>query len=251
MKKKSIAALLAMMLGPYGLHRFYLGQRALGIVYLVIGTFLTMVTIIEGEPAILIAALIALIDAILFAVMPQEEFDAKYNKNSYYSYQGNRERSSFEQRRKTKENQNNYDYLSIIEDLKEDLEDDFQQPKTHFHLACCYSRLEKDQAAFFHLEKAITFGFVDFAVIHHHDDLSYLRTLPEFKDFVLNGYKNIVQLPVSEENILAKVAVADDHEVENQEGLNLLDQIVLLGELREKGILTEEEFYAQKSRLLR
>lgn len=251
MKKKSTAAFLAMLLGPYGLHRFYLGQRPLGIVYMFFGCFFTMLTIEEGVPMILIPILLATIDAILFSVMPQEEFDAKYNSDKKFGFgariQARRERQQFKQRQKNKANSRHYDYPSIIEDLQEDLEEDFNQPKTHFHLACCYSMLEKSHEAFFHLEKAITFGFVDFAAIHNHDDLAYVRSMPKFDKFVLNGYKNNSEIASPKQNLLSDAAEKEAEE----DGLSLLDQIVILGELRSKGILTEEEFATQKHKLLK
>lgn len=262
MKKKSTAAILAVILGPYGLHRFYLGQRPLGIMYMFFGCFFTMLTIEEGVPIILLPILLATIDAILFSVMPQEEFDAKYNShktsniNSYFNqdkYHERRENQELKQQQRNKRNKGNYDYVSIIKDLQDDLEGDFQQPKTHFHLACCYSMLEKSHEAFFHLEKAIAFGFVDFGAIHNHEDLAYVRSMPKFDKFVLNGYKNVNPLPPPEQNLLSQSTLQNEEAVEEdaEEGLSLLDQIVILGELREKGILTEEEFAAQKHKLLK
>lgn len=66
MKSKSTAALLAFFLGGLGIHRFYLGQNVMGILYLVFcWTF--------------IPALIAFIDFFVFIFMSESRFNYKYN----------------------------------------------------------------------------------------------------------------------------------------------------------------------------
>ncbi|WP_213277470.1 TM2 domain-containing protein [Chryseobacterium indologenes] len=66
MKSKSTAALLAFFLGGLGIHRFYLGQNIMGILYLVFcWTF--------------IPALIAFIDFFVFIFMSENRFNYKYN----------------------------------------------------------------------------------------------------------------------------------------------------------------------------
>jgi len=69
-KDKIIATLLAFFLGGFGIHRFYLGQVGLGIVYLIFcWTF--------------IPAVIAFIDFIGILVMSNEDFDRKYNTHLF------------------------------------------------------------------------------------------------------------------------------------------------------------------------
>lgn len=64
-KSKLVAALLALFLGGFGIHKFYLGRVGQGILYLVFcWTF--------------IPALIAFIEAILLLVMSDEKFNQKY-----------------------------------------------------------------------------------------------------------------------------------------------------------------------------
>lgn len=67
MKSKTTAAVLAFFLGSFGVHRFYLGQAGLGILYLVFcWTF--------------IPTIIALIDFFGFLLMSEEAFNQKYNR---------------------------------------------------------------------------------------------------------------------------------------------------------------------------
>lgn len=66
MKNKSTAAILAFFLGGIGIHRFYLGQSGLGILYLIFcWTF--------------VPAIIALVDFIIFLTMDEDKFNMKYN----------------------------------------------------------------------------------------------------------------------------------------------------------------------------
>ncbi len=69
MKSKTTAALLAFFLGGLGVHRFYLGQPLLGIIYLLLCWTL-------------IPAIIGLIDFIVLVTYSDEKFDRKYNQRS-------------------------------------------------------------------------------------------------------------------------------------------------------------------------
>jgi TM2 domain-containing membrane protein YozV len=65
-KNKFIAAILAFFLGGFGVHHFYLGNAAFGVLYLLFCWTL-------------IPAIIAFIEFIVFLVMPERDFDARYN----------------------------------------------------------------------------------------------------------------------------------------------------------------------------
>ena len=66
MKSKTITAILALLLGALGIHRFYLGQIGYGIIYLLLS--------FTG-----ISAILAIIDFVMFLMMSDQEFDHKYN----------------------------------------------------------------------------------------------------------------------------------------------------------------------------
>ncbi len=64
-KSKVAAALLAFFLGGFGVHKFYLGQVWLGLIYLLFcWTF--------------IPALVAVIEGVFYLTMPDERFAARY-----------------------------------------------------------------------------------------------------------------------------------------------------------------------------
>jgi TM2 domain-containing membrane protein YozV len=66
MKDKTTAAILAFFIGGIGIHRFYLGQAGLGIVYMLFCWTL-------------IPSFVAFIDFIAFLAMSRQSFDLKYN----------------------------------------------------------------------------------------------------------------------------------------------------------------------------
>ncbi len=66
MKNKTTAGLLAIFVGYFGAHKFYLGQTGIGVVYLLFCW--------TGIPGI-----IALIEGIILLSMSDDEFNKKYN----------------------------------------------------------------------------------------------------------------------------------------------------------------------------
>lgn len=67
MKSKTVAGLLGIFLGAFGVHRFYLGQPIIGLFYLFFcWTFVT--------------ALSGFVEGLMFLAMGEERFNRKYNK---------------------------------------------------------------------------------------------------------------------------------------------------------------------------
>jgi len=67
-KNKVVAGLLAIFLGDFGIHKFYLGKPVQGILYLFFCWFF------------FIPGIIAFIEGIMYLAMSDEAFNAKYNK---------------------------------------------------------------------------------------------------------------------------------------------------------------------------
>jgi hypothetical protein len=255
MRKKNVAGIYALLLGTLGLHRFYLGQRGLGFLYFVATMFCIVLSMENEAPIILIPALVTLVDAFLFFGMPKELFDKKFNREFLQDEPQQTMRGERRQRRENRrvspekmlkataiEKYRQFDYEGAIEDLKKSLSEKYDDPATHFNLACCYSLLEKTGPSLFHLGKAVQFGFVDFDKIEQHPGLAFLRTQAEFREFVKNGYRHNGALPPPEEDLLSQTPPQKED--------TLLAQINRLSELRNKGMLTEEEFLVQTKRVL-
>ena len=70
-RNKYVAAILAFLLGPLGIHRFYLGRIGSGILMLVLSC--TLIGLILSVPW-------ALIDMVRYLVMSEREFAARYTR---------------------------------------------------------------------------------------------------------------------------------------------------------------------------
>lgn len=266
MKDKTVAAFLALFFGIFGVHRFYLGNRTLGILYLVLFFITASLSAGMEGPVVLISALLGFIDFILLAVMPRVEFDKRYNQE-YLRYDaaaparyesGPRytrapERSDRSTLQRLKSDGivhfRAYRYADAIEAFEEALLLAPEDPSLHFNLACCFSELEDGAAAFEHLELAFEYGFDQPAKLKEHRALAWLRGKPEFEAFVANGYRRKPSaLPAPEPDLLASQPMKPAQNATPP--TDLLEQIAQLGELRERGILDEEEFAEQKRRIL-
>lgn len=248
-KQRKTAALLALLLGIFGAHRFYLGQRRRGIAHLVFAIIGILSLDGGGSPFLPILAIIAVIDAVLFFTMSDEAFDQKYNA-------GGRERAPAHARESVYDRSqeaipNPYkksgvrkfragQYDEALADFLRALEENSEDMAVHFNLACCYSLKHDVQKSLFHLGKAVEYGFWDFEKIHEHEALEYIRNTEAFDSFVANDYRLVQELPSPQEDLLES----------EPSGPDLLDQIANLGELMEKGVITREEFNEQKRKLL-
>lgn len=262
MKDKNVAGLLALFFGWAGIHRFYLGQVGMGIFYVIL-------------MPIGLSFLLGLIDAIAFFSTDKEVFDDKYNpqqrewkerprqqESRYRERQverpERREPSRPPAKRAAPGNDNlkskgilkykDYDYDGAIAEFEKALELNPNDIAVHFNLACAHSLTENAERSFFHLDRAVALGFTDFKRIKTHDALAFLRVQDGFDNFEANGFR-LAPAAAPE----APLATAPPPAVEKNipiPGGDLLDQLQRLGDLRERGLLSEEEFASQKRKLL-
>jgi tetratricopeptide (TPR) repeat protein len=121
-----------------------------------------------------------------------------------------------------------YDYAGAIEDFGKALAADPKDVAVHWNLTCLYSLTEQKELGFYHLQKAVELGFVDFDKVKTHEALAYLRVQPEFDTFSRSGFKMS----------------------EDMEHSDILQQLKDLSLRREKGLLTEKEFADMSKRLM-
>lgn len=256
-KSKVVAGVLALTLGIFGVHRFYLGKKFLGIVNFAAFFILMFITVEADGPWIAPLAVLSFIEAILFFVMPKSEFDAKYN--SGVVMREDRKEAKVQEKRKggdkafTRKSRGNL----IIKDafiaykagqydmarkyFEDALQYDYNDPQTHFMLACCQSLGHDAKQAYFHLASAVDFGFQEFEEIYQNEALQWLRAQPDFDPFVQNGYRQLPYLPTPKPNLLETKSYYD---------ATVLDRIADLGELLERGVISREDFESQKKGLL-
>ena len=268
MKNKIVAAILALFFGVLGVHRFYLGRKFWGIMHLMLFAATFTLTVNKVGPFIIAPAILGFIDAVLFFVMPQEDFDDKYNAKylrkkqrrqeewySYYEEQEEEPRTKKSRKKQQRENMEalfnkigfdkfrSGDFAGAADAFRDALEQSADSPMIHYHLACTFSMLHDAPSGFEHLEKAVDRGFSDFAKLEKHAALHYLRLQPEYAKFVANGYR---RRPIPAES----ADTPTTHSSPSAESPTVVDELFQLGELMEKGLISEAEFSREKQRLL-
>ena len=276
-KSRITAALLALFFGSFGLHRFYLNQTGLGI-------FFIALLIMTKFWAAGILGFVGIIDAIAFLMMSDADFDRKYNNGQQPEFGRNRPGRAGQRNQRTgqrnqqrrpvavpkyqtqrpqqrtqratqqprpaqrpKQRHNPFKQSGIqkykdfeleeaIKDFQKGLEISPKDISLHFNIACAYSLTEQADKAYYHIERAVALGFTDFEKIKTHDDLAFVRIQPQWDDFSGNGFKNQNLIEAPKADLL-------DSSV-------LLDQLNKLAELKEKGLITEEEFAVEKKKLM-
>lgn len=245
MKSKSTAAILALIFGIFGLHRYYLGKKFQGILHTIMFfiTFLISTNNPSLEAALLLPAILGFMDAILLFVMPRQEFDEKYNARylEFEPIKQDPKESLFDYYKSLGINKyRELDFAGAAHSFLESIEKFGDSPQVHFNLACCYSMLNDAEMTYLHLEKAVSNGLDNLEKIHEHKALAFIRQDESFNSFVKNNYKrplNDVQAEIAENNT-------------EGEKLDLYGSLLKLGDLKEKGIINEEEFNHQKKKIL-
>lgn len=267
LRNKTAAGLLALFAGWAGIHRFYLGQTGLGILYF----FLMFV----GASFVL-----GIIDAIVFLTMSEADFNRKYNKDQgmvppiyHQRMQGGypppvqRPASRFNSPIRNmkfpdRTTQNPYkisgikkykdfDLEGAIEDFKKGLEAEPKDIALHFNIACAYSLTEQVDLAYSHLDRAVALGFNDFEKIQTHDDLAFVRIQDRWDEFKENGFllkTTSLQPPPVQAPTPATPPAARETPVQDDV---LLTQLKRLADLRDRGLLSEQEFNLEKRKLTR
>ena len=255
MKSRQTAAFLALFLGAFGVHRYYLGQAGLGIFYFFSNFLMPFFRLPFGF-------ILGIIDAMAFFFMSDEEFDRRYNKNVNIREKRRRTRKRVERRRRPqservtaqrarkvkatrrnpfklsgKKKLNEFDLNGAIEDFKRSIEITHDDAEVHYMLASAYSLNEEAENAFSHLSQAVSYGFKDYEKIKTDDALAFIRIHPDFDEFERAGYRtgNVKQAPIQKE-------IKDD---------TLLAQLQRLAEMRKKGLITDEDFEVEKRRIMR
>jgi len=279
-KSKTVAGVLALTLGIFGVHRFYLGNRLWGMANFVGFFLLLFISIAADAPIVLFLMIPAFIEAILFFVMPKKEFDFKYNGGIQPSNKEKREERILrrrsgqeEERMRDRKERRTFDPGHvrksrgnlIIKDafiaykaghydmarkyFEDALQYDYNDPQTHFMLACCHALNKDARQAYFHLASAVDFGFQEFEEIYHNEALEWLRNLPDFEAFVQNGYRQLAYLDKPKPDLLESKS-SDLLESKSYYDATVLDRIADLGELLERGVITKDDFESQKKSLL-
>jgi TM2 domain-containing membrane protein YozV len=280
-KSRIKAILLALFTGFVGGHKFYLGKAGGFIGFMIL--FIVSLNVFRSP---ILSFIAGIVDAIKLINMSDELFNERYNGASRADsgrYQPrsaggrpqNNNRSGTQRQtssapgkgpiQSTKANAlkvsglkkyKDFDLEAAIDDFTEALQLMPGDPVVHFNLACAYSLTEKKERAYFHLSQAVATGLKDVQKILSHDDLAFVRIQPEFETFRTSGFRDY-NIPAiqnektgNKQNTSANPGNSKENELFHQEDA-LLAQLQKLSELRQKGILSEDEFQFERKKILR
>ena len=272
-RSRVTAGILSLLLGSFGVQKFYLRQNGIGILMILSLIFTASMTM----PFLFIWGII---EGAMLLKMSDQEFDRKYNRyaaknrrDDYLEQRRERQiqktrgkvgrRGNMEERKpistgrkaiakanpfKTSgiKKYKDYDLEGAIEDFSRGLDINQNDVALHFNIACAYSLTEEKDKAYYHLSKAVALGFKDFELISSKDDLAFVRIQPEFEEFKNSGYA----LGVRSNSETSPRAQQKDEDLVITDDV-LLSQLNKLDELRKKGLLSQEEFKLERKKLLR
>lgn len=278
MKNKTTAAILAILFGGFGAHKFYLRDGGGGIFYIM----LTMFSISLRFP---IGWILAWIDALSLFTMSEETFNKRYN-NRPITHQRRRDnrrsgRNPYEsprqQQRTTRRSRGqqapsrakriirdnpfktsglkrlkDFEFDLAETDLNKALELSPDDAEIHMGLAKVYSLEEKTAKSYHHISKALALGYKGKEEVQQADEFAYIRVQESYDEFASSGFLTV---PAQERAKIKKntktgtTAVNPPKDDLLQNDL-LLSQLNKLQELRNKGLLSESEFQQEKVKLM-
>lgn len=278
MLNKNVAAFLAIFLGVFGTHQFYIGRWWAGVIqgaFFIFAIFAAVTGAPEEMlvPMFLIATIIPFLTGILWFVMPSQRWHERYDKlvgeDALPAYgtaispgdSGDLKAEGIRYYRSA-------DYDLAVEAFTEAVGVDYGDPGSHFNLACSFAQLGRYPEALQHLELSVTFGLPKPERIEKHPALGAMRKLPAFAQFRANNYRRQAyitdngqedaetRVPEKEEAIetIQDFATPPPRKQETplsgKMDIDLLEQISRLRELHDAGVLTPREYQLQKERLL-
>lgn len=239
MKNKKVAGLFAIFFGIIGLHKFYLNEPNKALIRIIL---LFVFYYLGLRIGINVLFFIGVIEGIRLLSMTEENFNKEYNNLSPFQKEqrpwGNQTPIEIPKSNPYKkvgiEKYKEYDFPAAIENFNNALVLNPNDIVTHFNLACSYSQIEDRDKALYHLKKAIQLGFNDYTKIESNPGLAYLRTTPEYENWKQQRDKPIPNQVIAKE----------------EEKLDLLEQIRILNEKRERGEIDDDRYFDERKKLL-
>ena len=111
--------------------------------------------------------------------------------------------------------------------------------KLYYNMVCIYSSKQDIDNCLIYMQRAIESGYTDFNKINSYANLAWMRNHEKYKIFASNGYR---VASVKTEPVPIQGNKSFDH--------NKIEALEKLAGLKERGIITDEEFAEQKKKIL-
>jgi len=248
-----MSIVFAVTLGAFGVHRFTLGQWQFGLlhVFLMIVSLANFQDVLGDTPWTSLSALLGYGTAVWWWRMSNEEFAERYLEIAEEEVPGrylngkttvHPKVKSRRERRKmlasAKTCYETFDLQGAAELYEAALDLDLSDGDARVLAARCYSVLEDEESAYRHLRKAVQLEADNLGLIESDESFAWLRTRPDFQLRKSSGYAAVSPAPP----VLQELPTPQP---------DILSQLQQLGDLRERGLLDEQEFVREKRKLFR
>jgi len=255
--RRKMAIVFAVALGWCGVHRFTLGQWQWGLahIFMMVGSIIIVEELgFNGNPWMTLSTVVAYYTAFRWWRMSNEEFadeylepveeevESKYLKGTATAHPkviSGKARRKILASAKTLYNQ--FDYQGAAELYEDALDMDLSDGDSRVLAARCYSLLEDAEASYRHLRKAVLLKANNLDIISKDEGFAWLRTQEDYTRRRRAGYGPVEPI---EANSMTPPALPPRQD-------NILERLEKLGELKERGLLDDDEFIREKKRLLR
>ena len=230
MRKKSIAAVLAILLGSLGIHKFYLGCKAVGFFYLIFCW--------TGIPAVL-----GVIDGIILLVQSEDAFNLKYNNENVVVVN-----SKYADAKYVLEGVNGklfvYDSKVVIE------HGGVLGTMTHGFSGNKTLPMKSIQSIQYREGGIAVNGYIQFAVLGGNERQGGISgAIDDENSIVFTKKSNSVALEIK--NFIEDKIFGDANAATVVNQVSSADEILKLKSLLDNGIISEAEFENKKSQLLK
>lgn len=231
MKNKFIAAILAILLGTFGVHKFYLGDKGIGILYLLLCW--------TGIPTLL-----GVIDCVLLLLKSDESFNDKYNNqklSAFKSMQGG-EKFYLE----------GVDGKLYVYDNKVEIEHSGMLGTIAHGLSGRKTiPMKSIQSVQFREGGSAVNGFIQFGVLGGNEKQGGILNATDDENSIVFTKKKNAEAYEIKEYIESKIYASNEPSTTIVNQVSSADEILKLKSLLDSGVITEAEFEKKKTQLLK
>lgn len=253
--RRKMGIVFALTLGWCGVHRFIMGQWQWGLahIFMMVGSLIIAEELgFMGNPWFTLSTVVAYYTAFRWWRMSNEEFADEYLEPVEEEVGGKYLKGtatahpkviSGKARRKilasAKTLYTKFDYQGAAELYEDALDMDLSDGDSRVLAARCYSLLEDAESAYRHLRRAVLLKANNLDIISKDEGFAWLRMREDYTRRRRAGYGPVE--PLVGTNTPPSLPPRQD---------NILERLEKLGELKERGLLDDDEFIREKKRLL-
>ncbi len=231
MKKKSVAAIMAILLGTFGVHKFYLGDKGIGIIYLLLCW--------TGIPTLL-----GIIDGVLLLLKSDESFNDKYNNQKLSAFKSIQDGAKFflegvNGKLYVYDNKVEIEHGGVLGTITHGLSGKKTLP------------MKSIQSVQFREGGSAVNGFIQFGVLGGNERQGGILGATDDENSIVFTKKKNADAYEIKDYIESKIYASNEPSTTVVNQVSSADEILKLKSLFDSGVITEEEFEKKKTQLLK